>query len=74
MNRIAILEGYTAPFGAYRKRKKRRTTTRRRRATRKTRQQSKMGKCARKCKGGRRSYRVCMRKCLRSGRRVKRSR
>lgn len=62
MNRIAILEGYTAPFGAYRR--KRRKASTKRRGKRKSGQQSKMGKCARKCSKGRKSYKVCMRKCL----------
>lgn len=65
MNRIAILEGYTAPFGAYRKRRRKGRKTTRRGKT------PKVARCARKCKGRTKGkFKKCVRRCM--GKRAKR--
>lgn len=55
MARIAILEGYGSPFGGHK-----------RKGSSMKKQQMKMKKCAKRCKGGGK-YQSCMSKCLRKG-------
>jgi hypothetical protein len=77
-NRIAILEGYTSPFGGfsgysgYGVAPKRKAATKGRKKVAKTKQQKRMGVCSRKCRGKGAKRAGCLSKCLRGGKRKKR--
>lgn len=65
-NKIAIYEGYNSPFEGYgrRHRRRRKSYGRRHRRGGGRAQRTKMGKCARHCKG-KAGFKTCMRTCLR---------